>query len=121
MIRSLYISTFCIIILFNFFNIIKAKQPDCFLCSQNIPTCPSCENDEFCFIIKRSCYQCSRAVCASKKYRNHRKRCSSRSKPKCSCAENETCLITLKTRISCPKAECIDIDSNIKYIKDYRP
>ena len=110
----------CVFILFNFINMEKITRLDCFVCTQNIPTCPSCKSDEFCYIIKRSCYQCSRALCASKKYQKHRINCSSAKSPTCYCAKSKTCLITLKTRISCPKAECINMNSNIKYIEDRR-
>lgn len=121
MIFSLYFYIGYIVILFNFINIVKMARLDCFVCAQNIPTCPSCKSDQFCYIIKRSCYQCSRALCASKKYQKHRIYCSSSKTPKCYCTNSKTCLITLKTRISCPKAECININSNIKYIEDRRP
>ena len=105
------------------YNFAKHKNPDCFFCSQNIPNCPTCEDDQFCFISKQSCYQCSRAFCANKRYFRAREICSSNNpKCSCSCVFDETCLITTRTQISCPKANCIElIDPKIRFLKDYYP
>lgn len=95
---------------------------DCFMCSQNIPTCRPCEEDEFCYITKRSCYQCSHAICAKLTYKLKRKQCDSKKKLKCRCSKDETCLLTVRNRVTCSKAICIDsVGSNIKFLKDYIP
>lgn len=93
---------------------------DCFICSQHIPTCGSCEEDEFCYITKRSCYRCSRAICAKLTYKLKRKQCDLRKKLKCRCSKDETCLLTVRNRVTCSKAVCIDsVGPNIKFLKDY--
>lgn len=94
----------------------------CFMCSQNIPTCDSCEEDEFCYITKRSCYQCSRAICAKLIYKLKKKSCDSKKKHKCLCSEDETCLLTVRNRVTCQKTVCIDsVGPNIKFLKDFIP
>ena len=94
---------------------------DCFLCAQNVPSCPPCVEDEACYIIRRTCYQCSRAICAKESYERKRKSCKSKKRPKCDCSKNETCLITVRNRIACSKAICIDlIDDKVKYLEDYK-
>lgn len=121
-----YQLTFIVLLLcqfcFKIVNLSGINQVDCLICAQKIPDCPSCDEDESCFIIKRTCYQCSRAVCGKKKYRRNRKSCKSKKKPKCHCSSDQTCLITVRNQISCPKAKCIDlIDPSVRYLEDYIP
>ena len=94
---------------------------DCFVCAENVPDCPSCDEGEMCYIVKRTCYQCSRAVCAKKSYQSKRKSCNSEKRPKCHCSSDKTCLITVRNRVSCSKAICIErIDHHTKYLKDHK-
>ena len=98
------------------------SRVDCFMCSQNIPTCDSCNEDEYCYISKRSCYQCSRAICAKLVYRLKKKTCHLKKKPKCHCLDEKTCLLTVRNRVSCSKAVCIDsVGPNVRFLKDYIP
>ncbi len=98
----------------------NTSRVDCLICSQNIPDCPRCDEDEFCFIVRRTCYQCSRAGCAKIKYRRRRKSCKSKKHPKCQCSNDETCLITVRNQVTCPKAKCIAlVDPPVRYLEDY--
>ena len=113
---------FIISIIFVIFKLtpLNCLKVDCFMCSQNMPVCPSCDEGEICYTTKRTCYQCSRAVCAKESYRHKKKHCKSKKKPKCLCPRDKTCLITVRNRISCSQAICIDlIDRNVNYLKDY--
>ena len=101
---------------------IKSDPIDCFICAQNIPTCDSCQENEFCYVSKRSCYQCSRAVCANIKYKQNRKSCNSSRKPTCRCSQDKTCLITVRNRIACSTAVCIEsVGPTVKFLEDYIP
>jgi hypothetical protein len=119
-----YRLSFLIIFFLKLLKFINASRShghvDCFMCSQNIPTCYSCEENEFCYISKRSCYQCSRAICAKLVYKLKRKHCDSSKRHKCRCSDNQTCLLTVRNRVTCPKTVCIDlVGPNIKFLKDY--
>lgn len=105
------------------FGLLKASERiDCFLCSQNIPECPQCDSNEFCYILKRSCYQCSRAICANVKYQQEKKDCGSKRAPSCRCSSDETCLITLRNQVQCRSAKCINlVDPDTKFLQDYYP
>ena len=93
---------------------------DCFMCPQNIPTCHSCGADEFCYITRRSCYQCSQAICAKSEFREKWKPCNPHKKHVCHCSNYETCLLTVRNRVNCPKTICIDlVGPKIKFLKDY--
>lgn len=115
---------YCAILLFKFANSSindKFDSVDCLLCAQGIPVCPECDDGETCFIIKQSCYQCSRAVCAKIKYKFKKKKCKSRNIPVCDCTTDETCIITLRNRIQCSSTICIGglVDADIPYLIDY--
>lgn len=124
---NFYSSIFIIIYLLKFLKFIHAldddeTRVDCFMCSQNIPTCDSCDEGEYCYISKRSCYQCSRAICSKLAYRLKRKHCNLKKIHKCRCSDDETCLLTVRNRVTCSKTICIDlVGPNVKFLKDYIP
>ena len=64
----------------------------------------------------------SRAVCANIKYKQNRKSCNSSRKPTCRCSQDKTCLITVRNRIACSTAVCIEsVGPTVKFLEDYIP